>query len=146
MTTIRDALGAYTDAEFRAFGIDPDADEHSIFVVQRPKCPTCEGTGEVMVDSASMVGIPGGLMPDRCPTCFGTGYVPPEWATVDGSLDWLMNRGWWFAAPPEKTLTLWRVAFRTPYTDSPPRSLFTTRPTLHAALIAACVAIQEAGQ
>lgn len=36
-------------------------------------CRTCVGTGSVMVDSMSMVGIPGGEMPDRCETCNGTG-------------------------------------------------------------------------
>lgn len=38
-------------------------------------CPTCDGTGEVMVDSMTLVGVHGGEIPDRCPTCNGSGEV-----------------------------------------------------------------------
>ncbi|HVE28288.1 MAG TPA: hypothetical protein VNC22_22930 [Sporichthya sp.] len=66
-----------------ALGIDPDADEHSILVLQRPECPTCDG-GSIVdpVDPRRS------LMPSLCPTCKGTGYVPahvevptPGWDT-----------------------------------------------------------------
>jgi hypothetical protein len=59
-----------------ALGIDPDADEHSIVVTQRPKCPTCEGSGYGVLD------LDRSVEPEPCSTCKGTGYVPAERTTV----------------------------------------------------------------
>ena len=32
-------------------------------------CDACEGRGEVMEDSAAVLGIPGGVVPQECPAC-----------------------------------------------------------------------------
>jgi hypothetical protein len=105
-----------------------------LLVVQRQKCPTCEGDGTVRranPDDRFYVNKP-------CPICHGKRYVPDEWATVDGCLDWLRER---FGARCGLILTddgcgVW-VPGHTYRFDGP---------TLHDALIAACVAVQEAGQ
>lgn len=56
------------------------------------RCAECDGTGEVLVDSMSAVGVPGGWVPDWCPSCQGerlpadptvtTGPTPEEWAAL----------------------------------------------------------------
>src|SRR5262245_46448056 len=75
-----------------ALGIDPDADQHSIHIHQRPLCPRCDGIGRVNAGYCDD-GLgdeccpPGGHEGDPCPTCHGTSYVPDEWATVDRCLD-----------------------------------------------------------
>jgi hypothetical protein len=146
MTTIRDALAVEVHESTLAhmvmieflerLGIDPDADEHSILVVQRSKCPTCEGKGEVCECPGVMLSLPDA----RCPTCDGKRYVPAKWATVDACLDWLRDHGAGelaSAAGPTHSHG-YGVVMTNVWTGD--------GPTLHAALIAACVAVQEAGQ
>lgn len=45
------------------------------------ECPRCDGEGGFYEDSASALGIPGGVVPtDECPDCF-EGLVPPDGMT-----------------------------------------------------------------
>lgn len=140
MSTIRDYL--VNDMKFSPFGdldvicawlgIDADADKDSILVLERPKCPTCDGFGWVS-----------GARPDaRCPTCDGTGYVPDPWATVDGCLDWLRERkALVYFAPnqPANDGGAW-----VKYVGPSGEWEFSRDDDFHAALIAACRDVQAA--
>ena len=153
MTTIYDELRAalesadpnplwapeQTEAVIAALGIDPDLPGTSIVVTERPKCPACEGTGWI---SPTGHGMSHGDEGDPCSTCDGTGYVPDEWATVDRCLGWLRVRGR-EAGMPQWNGDGYDVDVFEGFDGFDVKVSNVLGFTYHAALVAACRAVQD---
>lgn len=136
MTTIGEAIVRYPFVEdvLGELGIDPDWPKDSIVVTRRPECPTCAGGGTVAMADPDLSHED---VPEVCGTCQGTGYVPDPWGDADGCLAWLFVHGVvWVQSTHHAGVA--EVAWGAADLDGAE-----TAPTLHAALIAACKAVQE---
>jgi len=79
---------------------------------------------------------------DPCSTCDGTGYVPDEWATVDRCLGWLRERGR-EAGMPQWNGDGYDVDVFEGFDGFDVKVSNVLGFTYHAALVAACRAVQD---